>query len=293
MSRRLFITTIGSILVCSVCFSWRFLPITISDSNLELAVRENLNLEFDSAISRSTLNNITSLNLTNRNLEEISGLESLPRLIALTLDINRFCSLPNFKDFNQLEILSVSANHLSSLDGLCGVPRLKMLDVSNNNIVEVDQLRCVTGLLRLDISNNILFVNTSPLSGLLMLESLYLHGTDVRDISFVTKLPNLTFLDVSKTSVNEINEVIRSVSLRTLIANNNEITMIPQEIYSGSLDAVSLKENKICSLPFPDNSIHQADREMTINLAGNPLDATAIKLVIPELIECGITVVLD
>ncbi|MDC0204518.1 hypothetical protein OAJ65_01850 [Flavobacteriales bacterium] len=166
----------------------------VPDDNFEqwLIVLGHDNVLDDSVIT-ANINSVTSLNLWNQNISDLTGIEDFTALVSLDcvdnllthLDVSQNTALDTlFCGFNQLTTLDISgANTLRFLG--CGINQIITLDVSNNTLLT--HLVCDDNLItNLDISNN--------------------HSLNFLDCSF----NQLTSLDVSN-----------NTSLTSLYCSNN------------------------------------------------------------------------
>ena len=134
----------------------------IPDANFEQALID-LGIDsgtVDGVALTAALSNVTILNVSNKNISDLTGIESFVALTGLVCENNQLISL-DLSQNTQLEYLECSNNQITSLDLsnnpllynlLCSDNQLTNLDISNIN--EMWNLSCYNNLLdTLDASN--------------------------------------------------------------------------------------------------------------------------------------------
>ena len=86
------------------------------DSNLEKGIREKLNIE-NGVLTENNLFSITELNLRNKNISDISGIEHLKNLRKLDLSINKIEKIDELKSLSKLKELSLYHNGFEKIRG--------------------------------------------------------------------------------------------------------------------------------------------------------------------------------
>ena len=152
----------------------------------------------DDSVITANINSVTSLNLWNQNISDLTGIEDFTALVSLDcvdnllthLDVSQNTALDTlFCGFNQLTTLDISGSNVLRVLG-CGTNQIISLDVSNNTLLT--HLVCDDNLItNLDISNN----------------------------------DSLNFLDCSFNQLTNLN-VSQNTSLIYLYCSNNQITSL-------------------------------------------------------------------
>ena len=192
---------------------------TIPDRNFEQAL---IDLGYDTGVIDGTvptdnIKTVTSLNVSNKNISDLTGIQDFVALINLSCASNNLTNL-DFSENTQLTKLICSSNQLVDININKNV-LLNWLDCSKNNISHLD-LRQNTALvtfycyqnqlLNLNISQNVLLTNLQCYRN-------QLQGLDVTQNTALTFLfcafNNLTSLDVSK-----------NVALKNLYCYSNQLT---------------------------------------------------------------------
>lgn len=138
------------------------------DTSLQSAVRKSLGLSDSATFSKSDLESITSISLTDVSVSSFTGLEYAKNLENVSLNNVKLPS--NFVAANVLnkfsKLTSITATNLgltSSMIGSLSLPNLQSIDISNNSLTNMDFGSSVNlpNLTYFDVSNN----NLTDISG--------------------------------------------------------------------------------------------------------------------------------
>ncbi len=130
-----------------------------SDENLNNAIREELNVK-SNYISLSKLKNIKRLDLSNKNISSIGGIETLSGIIELDLSFNKIKDIDNLKSLTNLKVLRLNNNKITNISTLAYLKDLKLLDLSSNKIKEVESLLFLPNLKYLYLKGNRIYNNS-------------------------------------------------------------------------------------------------------------------------------------
>ena len=97
---------------------------------------------------------ITALDLSGCEIDDLSFIISFVNLEELYLDNNEITDIMSLKDLYKLHTLSASDNEISDITPLYNLTNLNYLNLSNNNIEDIDYLANLTNLVELDLSSN-------------------------------------------------------------------------------------------------------------------------------------------
>lgn len=111
--------------------------------------------------------NIKNLDITNKNISSLDGIDLLPNLETIIIDSNPITSLLPLHFLPKLRVIIASKCLLTSLDGIENLKNLQSLYVDNNNI---KSLKPILGLKKLSL---ITFYN-NPIEKIYMRNQLYL-----------------------------------------------------------------------------------------------------------------------
>jgi Leucine-rich repeat (LRR) protein len=231
--------------------------VNIPDSNFEQALIDlgiDSNPVIDGRVLRSDVENVTSLNVSNKSISDLTGIEAFTSLETL------YCYS------NQLTSLDVSSN--TALKSLaCLSNQLTSLDVSSNTALT--NLSCGQNqLTSLDVSNNTALTSLSCFSN--QLTSL--------DVSSNTALTNLSCGDNQLTSL----DVSNNTALRSLSCRSNQLSSL--DVSSNTaLTALLCYDNQLTSLDLSSNTalyyLYCYENQLTsLNVAnGNNTNFTTLR----------------
>ncbi|MDQ0462348.1 hypothetical protein QO010_000096 [Caulobacter ginsengisoli] len=163
----------------------------------------------------SLLSNLTSLNLSDTNvdtIEKISSLENLSKLDLSNTSISDISSIYKLAKLADLNISNTALSDIKPLRHLSGLTYLDMDDTTVSDISSLSELNelSIFGADRTKIRD------ASPLSGLHNLIYISLDDTEVSDIEFVRELEYLEYLYLRNTSVENISPIEDLENLQVL-----------------------------------------------------------------------------
>ena len=165
------------------------------------------------------------LNLMDRKLSDLSGIESLTGLRQLLLSGNQISDLSPLAGLTKLHYLDLSDNHVSDLSPLYGLYELKGLNLSDNNVRDL-----------------------SPISELPELETLVIHDNEVDDLDALTHLDTLNYLGLARNEIKDIASVATLWNLNILILEGNQISNLSPLSNASKLRYLNLRKNQITEL---------------------------------------------
>ncbi|QGU95841.1 hypothetical protein GOM49_12705 [Clostridium bovifaecis] len=152
--------------------------INFLDSNFEGAIREVIQ-KYSGDIYTKDIRNIEKLELQNKNISNISGIENFAALKYLDLSNNNIVNVKPLNSLINLETLILHDNKVNTeANSFSNLDKLTYLDLSNNNITSISCLEVLTGLKKLDLSNNSI-ERINELRGLKSLEYLSLYNNKI------------------------------------------------------------------------------------------------------------------
>ena len=179
-------------------------------------------------IEKDLLDKIEILNLSNKDIKELNGIEYLTNLKELNLENNQLkkvnlryneelitLNLSNNNldkinlNFNKLlEYVNLSKNNLTKFDTLA-ISKVKQLDLSNNNLSNI-KLTNMKDIISLRLKNNKL--KDINLKNNLLLEELDISFNNIKELSYFS---NLTSLDIEKTDIEDVivNKELKRVNI--------------------------------------------------------------------------------
>lgn len=132
-------------------------------------------------------------------ITDITPLKNMKSLKKLHLSSNKIENFSALAELTQLEELYLRKNSLDKLPNeIKHLTKLKVLDVNSNSFKDVEPLKGLTSLEKLYIGDTTV-TDFSPLRNLTSLTELYMRNTntELKDISFLEELDNLTILDIT------------------------------------------------------------------------------------------------
>ena len=232
--KRLFviITVLFSLLFPNFVQAQRSKVVSIRDANLASAIRE----EIGDSITTHTLLNLTRLEVPNRGITDLTGLQHAHKLRELDLG-DEYIEEKGF----------VNSNKVSNFSPLTGLTNLKTLNLTYCSLSDVSFLTKLTQLRTLWLSNNPIS-DLSPLAGLTQLRSLYLFSTSVSEVSVISGLTQLTGLGISGDSLSDVSPLAKLTQLRTLLLSNNPISDLSPLAKLTHLTRLALGNNAISDI---------------------------------------------
>lgn len=108
----------------------------------------------ESEITKGFLSSLEELDLSERGLSELKGLQYATNLVSLNLNKNNIINCNHLKNLNKLINLEICDNKIEDLSFLVNLKKLKTLDLESNNISSVPSLVNLKNLTSINISNN-------------------------------------------------------------------------------------------------------------------------------------------
>lgn len=191
------------------------------DENLAKAILEILeqkNLpDYKEETVKQALLGIRQLDLSGKNIKDISGIN----------------------EFKNLEALNLSDNEIENIDAI-KLANLMVLNLSNNKIASLVDLENRFGIL-----------------GLLELRELNLSNNQIKNIKALEPLEKLEILDISYNKIKNIDALKQKLNLRILNAGHNKISLLDElfarDEFGNSkeinLEEVDFSSNRIESIP--------------------------------------------
>lgn len=229
--------------------------IIFKDAKLEKLIRDKVGMP-TGTLNYSDLKNITSLDLSNQGITDISGIENCTGLQSLDLSYNQITSVEPLLKLYDLKELNLNHNKISDVSYLSNLTSLRELNLSDNDINDLGQSRKNTKdnddtdydkvsdsvfkymfeLTSLDLSNSNIDRNSisssdlDDLQYLTRLTSLNLKGTSVDSLTNLEKVTSLTTLNLSNTDVSDLDSLKKLTNLTYLDLSHD-----------GSIDGDDLK----------------------------------------------------
>ncbi|MCY4568329.1 MAG: dockerin type I domain-containing protein [Candidatus Poribacteria bacterium] len=169
--------------------------VSIPDPNLKRAIRSELGLTAGDTLTDQAMGKLESLNVDDRKITNIAGLEYATQLQELFIGGNQIKNYARLAELPNLTTLYLWTNNISDLSVLPLLPKLKFLDLNWNHIRDVNRLAGFTNLTTLMLRGNQIR-DVSPLTELVNLEVLHLQGNPIQDASVLASLTKLRDIDI-------------------------------------------------------------------------------------------------
>ena len=207
----------------------------IPDLNLQTILRQALNKP-TGPITDTELGSLTSLDASESNIKNLTGLEYATNLHWLDLSANDIADISPLAKLTGLRSLHLSFNPLDDLHALPNLTALQELSLSGIGLDDIGFLSSLTNIQHLDIKDNYI-ENIAPLAGLVNLTTLDLDSNLVADIRPIAGLANLTELHLFDNDVQNVTPLTGLTKLDHLglawnnIANPSSLAGLTNLVY--------------------------------------------------------------
>ena len=213
--------------------------VSIPDTNLAAVVKDKIG-----NITTHTMLNLWWLNVPNRGITNLKGLEHAHNLKQLRLDGNAVSDFSPLEGLTQLGLIILSDNSISDVSSLTGLTQLKNLNLGSNNISDVSPLAQLTQLTKLELySNNI--SDVSPLAQLTQLEELNLGSNNISDVSPLAQLTQLKRLSLGSNNISDVSPLAQLTQLEELYLSSINTSDMSPLAQLTQLERLSLGSNNI------------------------------------------------
>lgn len=247
----------------------------IPDKNLYDAVLEQWDTNKDGKLSIAEATIYDTLNLSQKNISSIKGINYFSKLKNLYLDDNNISDISSLNKIKNLAFVSIKNNKITTLENCFAESgEIFALDLSGNQIVDTKGLEKLEEVTYLTLADN--------------------------QISDISNLPNHIFdADFSNNQIQDINSLLKvKDSLYNLNLENNKISDISCLKQIPNLQIVDIRYNKIsdisvfqdCTWLWDDEKWSQDDYrfdETFVSLkfaVGNEITLEDELLYVPEII---------
>lgn len=219
---------------------------------LDLSNRNITNLE-----GIEYLESIVSLNLANNNIKNIYNLRKLKHLQELNIEGNKIKSIEPLSELRNLKRLDAHANEINDISPLGMIDQLRVLSLAENEISDVAVLEKLSNLEQIHIDNNVI-ESIESLSTLDKLITLSFESNKVSDISPIRDFHNMNDLRFSNNNVTELSALENMLELTRLEMAGNEISDISVVNNLKKIKILDISENKISDIS-PLNNLFNID----------------------------------
>jgi len=163
--------------------------IKFQDAKLEAAIRKAINKP-KGKILITDVKKVKKLNLSNKQISNIQGLQHFKALTDLKLNNNNIKDISYLSGLTNLVYLEVNQNQISNIGPVKYLKKLACLWVMENRIKDITPLKGLTSMGSLDLRFNMIS-NVSALSNMKKIEFLGLSENPIRDIKPLMNLKKI------------------------------------------------------------------------------------------------------
>jgi Leucine-rich repeat (LRR) protein len=171
----------------------------------------------------STLTSITTLDLNNTKVTDLSPLTQLTALTRLDLSGTQVTDLSPLTQRTALTTLDLSGTQVTDLAPLTELTALTKLDLMLTQVTDLAPLTHLTALTKLYLSATQV-ADLTPLTHLTALTRLFLSRTKVTDLAPLIQLSSLTSLGLWDTEVTDLAPLTQMTALTGLSLDNTQVT---------------------------------------------------------------------
>ena len=232
-----------------ITLNTKSLAVTIPDANLRAAIEVALGKASGTPITEDEMETLTSLEMQDAGISDLTGLEFATNLTTLALWDNNITDISVLAGLTKLTQLRLWNNNITDISVLAGLNNLTTLALGDNNITDADisVLAGLTKLTTLALENNNI-TDISVLVELTKLTDLNLWDNNITDISVLAGLTNLTWLALGYNNITDISVLAGLNNLTTLYLSDNNITDISALAGLTKLTQLRLWNNNITDI---------------------------------------------
>ncbi len=228
------------------------------------------------------LTSLTSLDLGDNSISDISPLQNLTNLTWLYLSYNSISDISVLENLTNLTWLHLSNNtSLSDISALEDLTNLTSLYLYNTSLSDISVLEDLTNLTTLYLSYNRL-IDISALEDLTNLRYLYLRSNRLSDISALEDLTNLTRLWLRGNPISDYGPLLRLIAAIEAAGRSLDLDITiptPPVFTDGAAVTRSVAENTASGINI-GSAVGATDADndsLTYSLSGT--DASAFSIV--------------
>ena len=197
----------------------------IPDARLAAAVRKASGLAPNARITKQHMQKLRTLEATDRQIKDLTGLEYATQLETLSLWDNRIRDVSPLAGLTNLTELYLNGNQIRDFTPIAGLTKLRELGIGQNRpkISDITPLKGLTKIVWLNLYDGQIR-DISPLAELTQLESLYLERNQIRDVSPLARLTRLKDLRLAENNIRDVSALTGLVNLEKLLLAENPIT---------------------------------------------------------------------
>ena len=231
--------------------------VIIPDVNLRAAITEVLGKEDATVpITLAEITSLTTLRVSNKDIKDLTGIESVINLEELWISENPISDLSPLAGLKNLIGLGAwDTPNISDLSPLVKLPKLKWVDFGRFPAPDFSPLADIKSLRRLTFHDGGI-KDISQLAGLTQLTILDIpyNSSLIPDLSAITKLTNLEIFVANTCGISDITPLAALTKLKHLDLHNNKISDVSPLAKLVNLEMVKLYGNLILDISPLENS---------------------------------------
>lgn len=145
------ITVVASFLL-SGCSLFGPKKLDIKDEKLKEALIAQIGKLDGKDITVADVESLTSLNLSNKELTDLIGIQQIEKLQILDISNNELTNIDILENMTELTSLNVQGNQISDFSKLAKLPKLKELKASVNDISEISKFKDLKNITKLEVT---------------------------------------------------------------------------------------------------------------------------------------------
>lgn len=130
------------------------LNVSFQDEQLEQAIKQILKKDDNVAVMQKDMKSLTVLDLSNRGIKSIQGMQYASNLTQLDLSNNEIDDITPLKPLTKIRELDISDNQIKNLEPLKKMLNLSSLNLNSNLVYDLEPLKSLSELHHLYLSDN-------------------------------------------------------------------------------------------------------------------------------------------
>jgi uncharacterized repeat protein (TIGR01451 family) len=232
----------------------------VTDTTGNNSLDSDIDLNNDGEIQLSEALAIDNLNISNKNINSLEGLQFFTNLVSLYSGNNNISFVPQL-NLNNLTALNLRYNSITSI-GLSGLPILNSLDVFNNQISSLNVTASANLITLFASNNNIASLNVSQNT---LLRDLTLKDNPISSLD-ISLNPNIEQLNIENTLITNL-DVINQIGFLDLNVSNTPLTSLTGLSNKIGFDFIYIENTQLTTLTMDNIEGVAPD----ISIANNPL----------------------
>ncbi|EKK9092721.1 leucine-rich repeat domain-containing protein, partial [Listeria innocua] len=196
------------------------------DANLAEVMRTQFGKSsVDDTVTQAELDSCTFLNVSFKNIIDVTGIENLRELTYLDIGNNKIVDISPVAGLVNLYNMRVDGNkELSDISPVANMPSLTHFYMHNCAISDISPVSNLTGMQVITLSNNKLS-DISPLANLTNLVQLTADGNMIENVDVIANLNKLFTLKLDNNKISDVSS-LSGYTGAELYINNNKISDI-------------------------------------------------------------------